>query len=178
MHQILRDLRIADDENLNDATLRRIADFTSAQAIVWGQFVKIGNQIQIIASMQDTRRGNAPLTMTATASSESALLSTISELADQIRQRVAKSPEVLEEMKSASLTPTTQSFAALHEFTVGVGLARIGNHSEAVKHSRTRPRRTRNSAWRTRGWRKAMTRSATTTMRNSPPGAPRSLADR
>ena len=134
VHQILRDLRIADDENLNDATLRRIADFTSAQAIVWGQFVKIGNQIQIIASMQDTRRGNAPLTMTATASSESALLSTISELANQIRQRVAKSPEVLEEMKSASLTPTTQSFAALHEFTVGVELARIGNHSEAVEH--------------------------------------------
>jgi tetratricopeptide (TPR) repeat protein len=134
VRQTLRDLRIADGDVLDDTMLRRLSDFTNSQAVVWGQILKVGNQIQIVASMQDIRRGGSTQTLNAVAANEEALLETIGQLANQVRERAAKSLAVTMDLKATSYKPTTSSFTALHEYTVGLELARVGNHADAVKH--------------------------------------------
>src|SRR5579862_4369096 len=60
--QILQDLRISPDANLDPDTLRRVAEFTSADHILWGQYVKFGDKIRIDVTLQDLKRQrNFPL---------------------------------------------------------------------------------------------------------------------
>jgi tetratricopeptide (TPR) repeat protein/tRNA A-37 threonylcarbamoyl transferase component Bud32 len=134
VRQTLHDLRVTDGDVLNDTMLRRLSEYTNSQAVIWGQILKIGNQIQIVASMQDIRRGGSPHTLNAVATNEAALLETIGQLANQVRERVAQSLDVEMDLRATSLKPSTASFTALHEYNVGLELTRVGNHTDAVKH--------------------------------------------
>src|SRR4029453_17325675 len=53
--QILTDLRIGQDENLDPAKLSQLAQFSSADTVLWGQYIKFGNEIRIDATLQDTK---------------------------------------------------------------------------------------------------------------------------
>src|SRR5579871_1041603 len=53
--QILHDLRIEPDAALDPDTLRRVAEFTSADRLLWGQFIKMGGQIRIDATLEDVK---------------------------------------------------------------------------------------------------------------------------
>src|SRR3989441_6984357 len=55
MHQIFTDLHIASDTALDPQTIRRVADFSSADRVVWGQYAKFGDQIRIDATLLDTK---------------------------------------------------------------------------------------------------------------------------
>jgi tetratricopeptide (TPR) repeat protein len=134
VHQTLSDLRVSDGDVLNDTMLRRLSELTNSEAVIWGQILKIGNQIQLVASVQDIRRGGSPQTLNAVAANEAALLDTISHLANQVRQHVAKSRDLGDDLRATSFKPSTSSFAALHEYNVGLRLAREGKHTEAIKH--------------------------------------------
>src|SRR2546421_6055550 len=43
--QILHDLRITPDSSVDPDTLRRVAESTNADRVLWGQFAKFGNKI-------------------------------------------------------------------------------------------------------------------------------------
>ena len=53
--QILTDLRIAPDSTLDPAALRRLAELSGADTVMWGQYVKFGNEIRIDATLQDVK---------------------------------------------------------------------------------------------------------------------------
>jgi len=56
VNQILHDLRVAPDVALDPDTLRRVAEFTSADRLLWGQYLKLGDQIRIDATLQDLKQ--------------------------------------------------------------------------------------------------------------------------
>jgi TolB-like protein/predicted Ser/Thr protein kinase len=56
LHQILKDLRITPDTTLEEVTLRRVAEFANADTVVWGQYLKLGEQIRIDATVRDFER--------------------------------------------------------------------------------------------------------------------------
>src|SRR6185436_19236891 len=103
------------------------------QTIVWGQYLKIGNQIQVLATLQDLRPAGGSTTLKAEAADQGALLGAVRTLADQVRQQLASSPEVLKELAAASLKPSSASFEALRYYQEGMDLVRQGNHSDAVQ---------------------------------------------
>ena len=133
LRQVLHDLHLTPNSEFDAATLRRLSEFSNAQTIVWGQYLKFGNQIQVLATLQDLRADGGTLTIKAEAASQAALLPAVDALAAQVRQRLAASPEILKQLQAASFRPSSQSFEALRDYTEGVELARQGNHSEAVK---------------------------------------------
>ena len=53
--QILGDLRITPDSNLDPAALGRLAELSGADTVIWGQYVKFGNEIRIDATLQDVK---------------------------------------------------------------------------------------------------------------------------
>src|SRR5205807_7977597 len=55
LHQIFTDLHISSATVFDPPTIRRVADFSTADRVVWGQYAKFGDQIRIDATLQDIK---------------------------------------------------------------------------------------------------------------------------
>src|SRR5207237_4511853 len=132
LHQVLADLRITPSTDVDAATLARIAEFSSADTVVSGKFVRFGDQIRIDATVRDLKHDRSvPLKIEGVA--EKDIPGAIDRLADSIRQSLAVSPDVVKELKASSFQPTTKSVPALRDYNEGVQLLRQGKNLEAVK---------------------------------------------
>ncbi len=132
LNQILRDLRISADSTFDPATLRKLADFSNADTILWGQYLKFGEEIRIDATLVDVRRQRS-VPLKAQAPSQSGLLAAVDQLAQSIRESLSFSGSVLEELKATAFKPSTQSLEALRAYNEGLQLARQDKNSEALK---------------------------------------------
>ena len=132
LHQVLRDLQIASSAELLPTQLASVADFTSARHVLWGSVSRFGNAIQINATLQDL--DGQTVALNAVAANDAAVLNAISELADKVRENLARgSADILGELKSTSWKPSTNSFEALRFYNEGTQLTRQGTHLEALK---------------------------------------------
>jgi len=133
LREVLRDLRIDPNVNLSPSDLARIADFASAQSILWGQYVKFGDEIRIDATLQNLgQQQTTPLK--ATSVNQASLLTAVAQLAASVQQTLAAgSADVLNELKSSAWRPSTQSFEALRLYNDGLQFSRDGNHQGALK---------------------------------------------
>ena len=131
-HQVLSDLHISGKSQADVATLRRLAEFTSADTIIYGQYVKVGEQIRIDTTVRDLAHDTSFVIRT-DAPDEKSLLSSVDTLAADIRQKLVSNPEALKELQQSSQRPSTSSVEALHAYDDGLQLARQGNNLEAVK---------------------------------------------
>ena len=132
LHQIFTDLKISSGGVLDPQTIHRVADFSSADRVVWGQYAKFGDQIRIDATLQDLKNDTTvPLKLDV--ASEKEIPSAIDRLAESIRQKLALPENVLKELKASSFQPSSQSVAALRDYNQGIGLQRDGKNLEAEK---------------------------------------------
>ena len=129
--QLLRDLRIQTTTDVDARLITRIADFLSANNIVAGRFVKLGDQLRIEASLHP--RGGEPKSLAVTAESEKEIPRAAQELAASIRQNLSLTPEAVKELQAKAFRPSSQSVAALRHYNEGLQLARQGEHLKAVK---------------------------------------------
>jgi eukaryotic-like serine/threonine-protein kinase len=132
LSHILSDLPFNPNTELGPSELHRIAEFTSANLLVWGQYSKNGNQIRIDAKIEDVKR-NRTTSLKAEATGESTLLAAVDQLADSVRAGLAPDQSAAQEMKAAAFRPTSNSLEAVRDFTTGLGFFRQRNHSEAAK---------------------------------------------
>jgi tetratricopeptide (TPR) repeat protein len=131
LHQVLRDLRLTAGGEFDAATLRRVAEFTSADKLVWGRFVKVGEQIRIDATLEDLRNRRST-ELRAEAAGESDLLPAIDRLARSVHGGLAISATAVRELEARAFSPSSKSLAALRKYHEGMQLVRQGNHIEAV----------------------------------------------
>src|ERR1700687_5021251 len=104
LHQVLSDLRITSGTTIDPTMIGRIAEFSSADTVVWGQYAKFGDQIRIDATLQDLKHNRrAPLKIEA--ASEKEIPATVDGFAELIRKNLAVSPDVLKELKASSFQP-------------------------------------------------------------------------
>jgi serine/threonine protein kinase/tetratricopeptide (TPR) repeat protein len=132
LHQVLSDLRITPGTAIDPTMVGRIAEFSSADTVVWGQYAKFGEHIRIDATLLDLKHNRrAPLKIEA--ASEKEIPGTVDGLAELIRKNLSVSPDVLKELKASSFQPTSKSVPALRDYNQGVQLLRDGKNLEAVK---------------------------------------------
>jgi tetratricopeptide (TPR) repeat protein len=132
LHQVLSDLRITPGPTIDPTMVGRIAEFSSADTVVWGQYAKFGDQIRIDATLLDLKHNRrAPLKIEA--ASEKEIPGTVDGLAELIRKNLAVSSDVLKELKASSFQPSSKSVPALRDYNQGVQLLRDGKNLEAVK---------------------------------------------
>jgi serine/threonine protein kinase/Tfp pilus assembly protein PilF len=129
--QTVRDLRILPSTLFDPPTIKRLADLSNADTLVWGQYAKSGDQIHIDATVQDFKHVHT-VTLTESAN-EKDVLSSVDHLAGQIRDNLALSRNTIKELQGQSFKPSTSSLSALHEYEQGVELARQGNFLNAQK---------------------------------------------
>ena len=132
LHQIFSDLRISPTTVLDPTVIRRVADFSTADRVVWGQYAKFGDAIRIDATMQDIKSG-VTVGLRTDVPNEKDIPSAIDRLADSIRQKLALPENVIKELKASSFQPTSQSVDALRDYNQGIGFQRDGKNLEAQK---------------------------------------------
>lgn len=136
LHQLFADLRIPPNASIEPATLHRLAEFSNADTLVWGQYARFGGQIRIDATLQDLKHDRiVPIKLDAL--DEKDIPAAVDRLAASIRNNLAFSPDVVSELKASSFQPSSKSVTALRDFSQGVQLFRDGKNLEAVKMLQT-----------------------------------------
>ena len=132
LHQIFTDLHISSTTVLDPAAIRRVADFSSADRVVWGQYAKFGDQIRIDATLQDIKNDRmVPLKIDVV--NEKEIPGAVDRMAESIRQKLALPEDVLKQLKASSFQPVSQSVSALRAYNQGIGFQRDGKNLEAQK---------------------------------------------
>ena len=132
VQQVFHDLRIAPNSNVDSSMLGRVAEFTNADTLVWGQYTKLGDRIRIDATLQD-RKHNRTVQVKSEAASQQDLSAAVDRLAGMIRQNLALSSDLVKELQAQSFKPTSTSVDALRDYNEGVQFLRQGNNLEAQK---------------------------------------------
>ena len=145
LHQILTDLRISSSTELDPSTIHRVADFSNAQRVVWGQYAKFGDEIRIDATLQDFKNDRSvPLKIEIP--NEKEIPGAIDKLAELIREKLALPSNVVKELKASSFQPDSASVDALRAYNLGVGFQRDGRNLDAQQQLETATRADANFA--------------------------------
>ena len=131
LHQVLSDLNIGPQTTIGPETVRRVAEFSSADVVVSGQYARFGDQIVIDATIRDMKHDRS-VAVKAQASAMN-LPVAIDSLADAVRKNLSLSPDVLQELKSQSFKPNSASVDALRNYNEGLALTREGKNLDAYK---------------------------------------------
>ncbi len=132
LHQILTDLHITANVVVDPTMLHRIAEFSSADTVVWGQYAKFGDQIRIDATLQDLKHDRR-IPLKIDVPSEKDIPGGVDRLADSIRHNLGMSVDVVKELKASSFQPTSKSLAALRDYNESASLLRDGKNVDAQK---------------------------------------------
>jgi eukaryotic-like serine/threonine-protein kinase len=136
LHQVLSDLRITPGTSIDPTMVGRIAEFSNADTLVWGQYARFGGQIRIDATLQDLKHDrNVPIKIEAV--DEKDIPGAVDRLAASIRNNLAFSPDIINELKASSFQPSSKSVPAFRDFSQGVQLLRDGKNLDAVKMLQT-----------------------------------------
>lgn len=136
MQQVFHDLRIAPNSPMDSALVGRVAEFTNADTLVWGQYTRLGDQIRIDATLRD-RKHDRTIKVKSEATSEKDLPQAVDRLAGMIRQNLSLSSDLVKELQAQSFKPASSSVSALRDYNEGLQLLRQGNNLEAQKRLQT-----------------------------------------
>ncbi len=132
VHQVLADLQLTPGEAIDSDILGRIVQVTNTDIAVSGQYVRLGDQIQLTATVRDIKADHTT-TVTAAAANEQALPAAIDSLADQVRKSLNFSSNRIDELKAQAFKPSSQSIDALRAYNQGMDFARIGKNLDASR---------------------------------------------
>jgi eukaryotic-like serine/threonine-protein kinase len=132
VEQVFHDLKIPRNSVVDSLVLGRVAEFTDADSLVWGQYTKLGDQIRIDATLQD-RKHNRTIHVKSEAANQQDLSAAVDRLAAMIRQNLALPPHLVKELQAQSFRLTSNSVGALRDYNRGMQLLRQGNNLEAKK---------------------------------------------
>lgn len=132
MHQVLSDLRIAPDNVLDPAMLRRIAEFSSADTVIWGQYLKLGQKIRFEVTLHNLKNDHQ-VSLTDEAAGDSDIPAAVHRIADLVRQNLSISPDVIKELQASSFSPRSASAVALRAYNQGEEFLHNGKYLDALK---------------------------------------------
>jgi tetratricopeptide (TPR) repeat protein len=129
--QLLRDLHVGANTALDADTIRRVGDFTSADAVVSGRFVKLGDQIRIEAVMSGAHTD--PIQLPASTATESDLLKSAQELAGAIQRSLSLGTSAISELQASAFRPSSKSVQAIRFYSEGLQASRAGEQRQAAQ---------------------------------------------
>jgi tetratricopeptide (TPR) repeat protein/tRNA A-37 threonylcarbamoyl transferase component Bud32 len=135
LQQVLGDLHVSANSQVDAATVKRAAEFTSAQTVIFGQFVRAGSQIRISTTVMDLAHETRTV-VTTDVPDEKDLLTSVDKLAGELREKLTTDPKVVNDLKAHAERPSTTSVEALKSYEDGVALERAGDNLKALEDFR------------------------------------------
>ncbi len=136
VHQVLADLQVTSGADIDPDTLHHIVQLSGTDIAVTGQYARLGEQIEISATVQDVKHDRTTAVKT-TAANEQALPAAIDALADQIRKSLNFSSSQIDELKAQAFKPSSQSIQAMRAYNQGMDFLRVGKYIDANKSFQT-----------------------------------------
>jgi eukaryotic-like serine/threonine-protein kinase len=136
LEQVLKDLHVSANSQPDPAMMRRVAEFTSAQTVIYGQYIQAGSQIRINTTVLDLAH-DARSSVTTDVPDQNQLLASVDKLAGDLRQKLSTDPKVVNDLKAHAARPTTNSVDALRAYEAGVALERDGKDLDAQQQFQT-----------------------------------------
>lgn len=136
LQQVLEDLHLSTTSQMDVATLRRVAEFTSAQTIIYGTYIKAGPAIRITTTVLDVAHDTRSV-LTTDVPEQKNLLSALDKLSGDLRQKLTSDRNVLDDLKAHAAQPSTTSIEALRAYEDGLRLARAGDNIKAQQEFQT-----------------------------------------
>ena len=130
LNQILLDLQLSPDSFSDVANVRRLAEMSKADTIIWGRYTKVGGQIHVDATLRDIKRDRS-VSFSADASNEN-IPPVVDSLAQKIRGNLSLKGNIIAELKAQSFKPSTKSADALRLYSAGKELERQGKNLAAL----------------------------------------------
>ena len=130
--QILQDLHIAPDARLDSHMVERLAEYSNAEVIVWGQIARLGDRLRLEATLQNIKNGHSA-TFHQDADNEKNVFAAVDSLAKDVRNSLSLSSKAIHDLETQAIKPSSTSLPALQSFQQGLQAARGGNNLEAVK---------------------------------------------
>ena len=128
---LLRDLRIGPNTDVDAITIKSVADFTNAENVIAGRFVKLGEQIRIEALLYGGEAEPTPITESA--AGENDLLRAAQTMALAIQKKLSLSDTEIRDLQSTAFKPSSQSVHALRYYSEGNQFVAVGEHLKAAK---------------------------------------------
>jgi tetratricopeptide (TPR) repeat protein/TolB-like protein len=129
--QLLRDLRVRPETEIDASMIKRVTEFSSAERVLSGRYVKTGDQIRIEAALHGG--GLAPVALAATAAGENDLPKAAQELAAGVHKSLALAESDVQRLRASAFKPSSSSVQALRYYSEGMQLAGVGEHLEATR---------------------------------------------
>jgi len=96
---VLHDLQLSPQSQPDISQLKRIAEFADADTILFGEYSRFGDQIRVNSTISDLKN-DRPYQVAAIVANEKGLLTGLSKLADDVRQRLGSSSFPVTEVRS------------------------------------------------------------------------------
>ncbi len=135
LQQVLGDLHVSANSQVDAATLKRAAEFTNAQTVIFGQFIRAGSEIRISTTVMDLTRDTRTV-VTTDVPDEKDLLTSVDKLAGELREKLTTDPKVVNDLKAHAERPSTTSVEALKAYEDGVALEKSGDNLKALEDFR------------------------------------------
>ncbi|MGB9031221.1 MAG: tetratricopeptide repeat protein [Acidobacteriaceae bacterium] len=135
LQQVLGDLHVSANSQMDAATLKRAAEFTNAQTVIFGQFIRAGSEIRISTTVMDLAHDTRTV-VTTDVPDEKDLLTSVDKLAGQLREKLTTDPKVVNDLKAHAVRPSTTSVEALKSYEDGVALEKSGDNIKALEDFR------------------------------------------
>jgi len=135
LQQVLGDLHVSANSQVDAATLKRAAEFTNAQTVIFGQFIRAGSEIRISTTVMDLAHDTRTV-VTTDVPDEKDLLTSVDKLAGELREKLTTDPKVVNDLKAHAERPSTTSVEALKSYEDGVALEKSGDNIKALEDFR------------------------------------------
>lgn len=132
LQQVLHDLHISPQSQFDPSQLKRIAEFADANTVLFGQYARFGDQIRVNSTISDLKN-DRQFQIAAIVANEKDLLMGLSELAEEVRQKLGSSSPALKELRSQAPFVLTKSVPALRAYNEALQLSRSGKEKDATK---------------------------------------------
>jgi eukaryotic-like serine/threonine-protein kinase len=136
MQQVLKDLHLSANSQADGATLHRVAEFTNAQTIIFGEYFRAGSLIRITTTVLNAAN-DARSVVTTDVPSDNQLLASVDKLASQLRQKLTADPKLLKDLQEHADRPQTASVDALRAYEHGLELEKTGDSTQAQQEFQT-----------------------------------------
>jgi tetratricopeptide (TPR) repeat protein/TolB-like protein len=135
LQQVLGDLHVSANSQVDAATVKRAAEFTNAQTVIFGQFIRAGSEIRISTTVMDLAHDTRTV-VTTDVPDEKDLLTSVDKLAGELREKLTTDPKVVNDLKAHAERPSTTSVEALKSYEDGVALEKSGDNIKALEDFR------------------------------------------
>ncbi len=132
LQQVLKDLHISTESQMDMATLKRLAEFSNADKIVFGDYAKNGDEILLKSTILDVKRDSKDTFRTEIAQ-EKDFIASLDAVAGDVRKRLTSSADTLKQLEEHAEHVTTTSLPALRAYDEGSRMSRLGDDTSAVK---------------------------------------------